>query len=55
MGYQNSSPSSTGVPDFRRANYEGLRKYLGQVCQVRGCEVVAQKGMERSGLFLLCY
>ena len=41
-------PNQVQVPDFRRANYE-LRKYLGQVCQVRSWKGMAQVGsIERS-------
>ena len=29
-------PDQVQVPDFKRANYEGLRKCLAQVSQIRG-------------------
>ena len=41
-------PNQVQVPECRRVNYEGIRKYLDQVCQVRRWEGVAQAGKERS-------
>ena len=42
-------PNQVQVPGFGRVNYDGLGKYLDQLCQVRDWEGVALKGMEKSG------